>query len=310
MDPEIAVESVKLAKSYGKTRALNGVTLKIASGQIYSILGRNGAGKTTFVRIATGQLLPTSGKVLVGGFDVVTQVEQVRKLIALVPQESRVINSCTILEFLQLYLILRGEDWGEAKRKALQGLKDVGILKQANDSCNKLSGGNRHKLVLACAIASGAPILFLDEPTIGLDAQSRRSLWDKMIKIKRAGKTIVLTTHYLDEAEVLSDQVAVISKGKVLKIGTPKQIVAEAGYQSRIDLDPKDLSRLKIPGGIEKFGFGCKTRLLGSTKDIQSIAQQAFKQKIAVSVGVANLEDAFIKLVGAGEDETEGEGGW
>lgn len=303
----VALQAVKTEKNYGSNKALKGVSFTVKEGEIFSLLGKNGAGKTTFIRIATGQLMPSAGTVMVGGFDVVAQVNQVRENIAVVPQEARIIRSCSALEFVHLYLVLRGMDVKSARKASAAGLRKVGMGEQMNLPCKALSGGNRHKLLLACALSSGAPYLFLDEPTIGLDAESRRELWKTMLELRKEGKTIFLTTHYMDEAEVLSDRLAIIDKGLLLKLGTPQEIIEEAGFELRLDVETSDLKQLKVPRGLEKHSFGQKTRFLGKARIVENLAGQAVKKGLQVSVGKASLEDSFIKLVGDSNEDYSGD---
>lgn len=299
------------SKTYGEKIALKNVSFSIKKGEIFSLLGRNGAGKTTFIRIASGQLMPTSGTVVVGGHDVVKDVEKVREKIAIVPQDARIIRSASAKEFVMLYLTMRESDSSVVEKHAMDAIKEVGLMGQENLPARFLSGGNRHRLLLACVIASNAPILFLDEPSIGLDAEARRELWTTLLALKKSGKTIVLTTHYMDEAEVLSDRLAIIDKGSVVKIGSPKQIIEETGYQLRVDVDKEQLKKLKVPRGVDSYSFGHKQRLIGKTKAIEAIASQAVKKRLEVSVGRASLEDAFIKIVGIEKSsDNGGPGGW
>ncbi|OIO27167.1 hypothetical protein AUJ14_00150 [Candidatus Micrarchaeota archaeon CG1_02_55_22] len=294
----IALSAQSVFKSYGGNEALHGVSFDVRKGEIFSLLGKNGAGKTTFIRIATGQLLPTSGTVIVSGHDVVSNADSVRELISLVPQDARVIKSSSALEFVQLYLALCGHSLADSRRRAFEGLNAVGIGSFAGVACNRLSGGNRHKLLLACAISSNAPILFLDEPTVGLDAQSRRELWKTLAGLRRKGRTIVLTTHYMDEAEVLSDRVAVIHNGVVAAIGSPQQIIAGTGFELRLDVDASAAAGLRAPKGVERFEFGQKIRFVGAVREVEALAKRAVSMHLPISVARANLEDAFVKLTG------------
>lgn len=301
---QLALDSVKLAKNYGNIQALKEVTFSIKKGEIFSLLGRNGAGKTTFARIATGQLMPTSGRLTVNGYDIVNEVEKVRENIAIVPQEARVIRSSSAREFIQLYLLMRGVKGLEnTKQIALDALKKIGLENKANISARQLSGGERHKMLLACAIASDASILFLDEPSIGLDVHSRRQLWNILLNIKSEGKTIVLTTHYLDEAEFLSDRIAIINKGVVCKIGSPASIIKDSGFELKLDIDDSDVSKLTLPKNIMINKLAGKSRILGNEKTIKKLVSQALSKKLKVSVAGPNLEDAFLNLVGAENEQ-------
>ena len=177
------------------------MTLTIPRATIFTLLGKNGAGKTTFLRMAATQLKPTSGKIKVLGFDAVSQTKEVRERIAAVPQEMRTFESLTPYDHVMMSLTSRGWHVTEARPQARKTLASLGLSPYSNVHADELSGGLRQRTLVAMALATEAELIFLDEPTIGLDPVARREVWKMIVNLKHAGKTILLTTHYLDEAE-------------------------------------------------------------------------------------------------------------
>src|SRR5262245_46132821 len=203
-----AIATKEIAKAYknSKVYALRNINVCVESGKIFTLLGRNGAGKTTFVRICATQLLPTSGSAEVLGHDVILEPGKIRNKISVVPQEGRPLRALTPWDHVYNWLRLRGMDKDESRIRSEQALYDFDLFKVKDTPAMNLSGGMKQKILVAMAMATDAEMLFLDEPTIGLDPVSRRQVW-KSIKQKRdAGKTIILTTHYMDEAESLADE--------------------------------------------------------------------------------------------------------
>ncbi|WP_075056640.1 ABC transporter ATP-binding protein [Thermogymnomonas acidicola] len=214
------IETFSLSKTYDNGKqALRPIDISFRGPGIFSIIGLNGAGKTTLVRILATQLTPTSGTATVGGFDILRDTPRVREIIACVPQEARAVPPwLTPLQTVSSYLMWRGYTYRESRQMALEALGRVGLSDEVRVKNRMLSGGMKRKVLVACAIASEAEVLFLDEPTTGLDHISRKDLWSILRDISRE-RTIVLTTHYLDEAESLSRSIAVMSHGRLLALG-------------------------------------------------------------------------------------------
>lgn len=209
-----AILTEGLVKVYSNgVRALDNVNLRVREGLVFALLGPNGAGKTTLMRILTTQIRPTSGRAEVLGHDVVKEGSRVRELISYVPQEFSVWNDLTGYENLLIYAKLYGVDGGE--RGAL--IKEVLEFMELSDAANRLvrtySGGMVRRLEIACALLRRPRVLFLDEPTVGLDPASRRLIWGRLLELKKLGTTIFFSTHYMDEAEEYADEVALINKG-------------------------------------------------------------------------------------------------
>ena len=303
---EYAIEAEDLSKTYGKSPvpALSEVNLRVPKSRVFTLLGRNGAGKTTFLRICATQLMPTSGRARVLGFDIVSQTKQVREKIAVVPQEMRPFQSLTPYDHVMMSLTSRGWSWTEARPRAKQTLSRLGLSAYANVSTDDLSGGLRQRSLVAMALATDAEILFLDEPTIGLDPVARREVWSLIIDLKHRGKTVLLTTHYLDEAESISDSIAIISKGKLLKVGTASELKSSLGGSVRVDV-----SSGFSEGELDAYGkvtrIGETYRVLTNESTAARIASIAIERKVRANVSPITLDDAFIDLVGTEENQGE-----
>jgi daunorubicin/doxorubicin transport system ATP-binding protein len=250
---DLAVETDGLVKAFGATRAVDGVSLTVPRGCVYGVLGPNGAGKTTTIRILATLLRPDSGSARVLGRDVVREAAAVRKLVSLTGQFASVDADLTAEENLVLLGRLLGCTWRRARQRADELLEAFGLTAAARQQASRLSGGMRRKLDLAASIIVVPDLLFLDEPTTGLDPRSRRALWEIVRGIVAGGTTVLLTTQYLDEADKLADRIAVIDHGRVIAAGTRGELKASAGSAGiRIRLlDPaqRDRARALIASG-------------------------------------------------------------
>lgn len=232
-----------LTKRYGKTTlALDGVSFTLEK-KTTSIIGRNGAGKTTLLRILSTQLLPTSGSAAINGYDVIKEANKIRKITVSIPQESKPIDYLTPLEAVQLYLAARGIRSKIAKQAALKAIRKVGLWGARNMTSSELSGGMKRKIFVAMAIASNAEIVFLDEPTTGLDPFSRIEIWSA---IKAVKGQVILTTHYMEEAQALSDEVLMMDKGRILSQGTVKDLLKPFAGLVRIESTQKKGESYKV----------------------------------------------------------------
>ncbi|MEM4576995.1 MAG: ABC transporter ATP-binding protein [Candidatus Nezhaarchaeales archaeon] len=200
--------------------ALKGVSFSVDKGKVVAILGRNGAGKTTWIKIASTQLLPTQGTVEILGYDVVSNPWNVRELIATVPQEGSPLDVLTPFEFVYSYLLIRGYERAEAKERSYEVLELLELKPYEKVTIGELSGGLKRRVMVATVLASGAEVMFLDEPTTGLDPLARRSVWKALREAKRLGGTMLLTTHYMDEVESLADNIVIIHDGKLMFTGS------------------------------------------------------------------------------------------
>jgi len=301
-----------LVKYYkGKAEpALDNFGLSVEQGKIFTLLGRNGAGKTTFLRIASTQLAPTSGSVRVFGLDIDTEAREIRRRVAITPQEAKPLWTLNPYDHIVLALMMRGETRAAAAAKATRVLKTVDLSDVSKVHSEELSGGLRQRILIAMTIACDVDLLFLDEPTIGLDPVGRRRVWNELIRLKREeGKTIVLTTHYMDEAEALSDELAIVDKGRVLSRGSPLD-VREKLSSSKIRVDVVsgfDSSELAVYGKVVKAGNVMRVFLDEAAG--RELSSEALRRKAAISIAPVTLDDVFVELVGSEtEEEEEAEG--
>jgi len=219
------IEAESLSKIYhrSRTQALSDITLTIGRGEIFTLLGRNGAGKTTFLRIAATQLMPSKGSISVLGHDVRDEPLQIRSKIAVVPQEGSTIGPLTPWDHVYLTLLARGMSRNQAHERSEKTIERLELTEYRNQPADSLSGGLKQRVRVAMAVATDAELIFLDEPTLGLDAVTRRRIWGVLNEIQKEGRSILLTTHYIDEAEILSNNVAIIDHGKMVLSGSPQQ---------------------------------------------------------------------------------------
>ncbi|HEX6109614.1 MAG TPA: ABC transporter ATP-binding protein, partial [Ktedonobacteraceae bacterium] len=234
--PNTMIDVRNLVKSYNHKTAVNDVSFTIKQGEIFGVLGPNGAGKTTTLEIIEGIRTPDSGTAILAGLDIRRQKRAVQRIIGVQLQETTLFPELTLLETLRFFSSLYP--------KAIdprQHLSDVGLEEKARDHPQNLSGGQRQRLALALALVNDPEVIFLDEPTAGLDPQSRRMLWDIVLKLREQGKTILITTHYMDEAQILCDRIAIMDGGQIIALDTSAGLINRLGAQATIDcrLDEK-----------------------------------------------------------------------
>ncbi len=223
-----SIEIKGLRKEFGSKVAVNDLSLQIPEGSLFALLGVNGAGKTTTIRMLTGLTMPSAGDALVMGHSIIKDLEKVKKVVNLSPQETAVAPNLTVRENLEFIAGIYGFDKARVKGKAEQMLEQFSMGEVEHSKAKTLSGGWQRKLSIAMALITEPKILFLDEPTLGLDVLARRELWREIESLK--GKiTIILTTHYMEEAEALADEIAVMVKGDLKAVGTPEALREQTG---------------------------------------------------------------------------------
>jgi len=304
----LALEVTGLRKAYGDVVAVNGLELKVSAGQCFGLLGPNGAGKTTTIEICEGLNSADSGTVRVLGRTWDRDATWLRNRIGMQLQETQLAEKLTVIETVQLF-----RSFYESGRDVDAVIDLVQLGEKRTARVNGLSGGQKQRLALACALVGDPELLFLDEPTTGLDPQSRRQLWTLVEGLKREGRTILLTTHYMDEAERLCDNIAIVDHGQVIALGTPPQLIASLGAEHVIRLGvgesvggshPVTLADLLavagVTGGRETAG-GYELRV-GSVQGVLpallSMAEQRGIQWSELSTHSATLEDVFVALTG------------
>lgn len=221
---EKAIEIKNLSKIYKDVRAVDGLSLTVEKGELFGLLGVNGAGKTTLVKMLSCLVLPTSGDAFVLGSSIITEADKVKQKIGISPQETAVAKKLTVEENLDLMAGAHGFDKEKRIKKTEEMIAEFGLESVRKKAAEKLSGGWQRKLSIAMALVSEPEVLFLDEPTLGLDVFARRELW-KVIEELKGRVTVVLTTHYMEEAENLSDRICVMKNGKIIDIGTAKELM-------------------------------------------------------------------------------------
>ncbi len=286
------IEVDGLGKTYpGGTRALESVSFQVEKGEVFCLLGRNGAGKTTLLRILATQLRPTVGQVRVFGHDVVREATAIRGKISVVPQEARPNNMLSAYDHIYLMCCIRGMPRAEAKRRTREVMEEFDLWEHKDKLSADLSGGLRQRVMIAIALTADADLLFLDEPTIGLDPLGRRQVWAMVHDLTKKGVTVLLTTHYMDEADKLSDRLAIVDKGRIVFLGPVEEAKTRAGQGMQVIIDSNN-------NGGERL-------VLSPTSDaeILQIVQRGIQEGKRVTFKPPTLEDAFIAMVGGGIDD-------
>jgi ABC-2 type transport system ATP-binding protein len=307
------IRTVGLTKVFqgrgGEVRAVEGLDLTVEDGEIFGLLGPNGAGKTTTVGMLTTRVIPTSGEAWVGGIDVVAHPAAAKKVIGVVAQTNTLDRSLDVSENLYFHGRYFGMSAGEAHRKADEMLEKFRLADRKRANVAELSGGMAQRLMVARAIMHGPDVLFLDEPTSGLDPQSRLALWDVIGELHEQGQTIVLTTHYMEEADQLCKRVAIIDHGALLALDTPENLKATIGSETEL--------RIRASGSLDALAreLGTmpgidSTRVLDDTvfayvrhdgprlPEIMTYAERAGCGITDVAVKETTLETVFIQLTG------------
>jgi len=284
-------------KSYGQTHAVAGVSFDVSEGEFFGILGPNGAGKTTTLEIIEGLRKPDRGEVRLFGESPWPRNTKVLPRIGVQLQASSFFERLTAREQIRTWASLYGVPAAQADSM----LEVVGLADKANTPTEKLSGGQAQRLSIACALAHGPDLVFLDEPTSGLDPQARRNLWDLLRDINSQGRTVVLTTHYLDEAEILCDRVAIMDTGKILEIGAPATLVRGLDAPTRISIESgalaeTDARALFADADVTDDGVSLSIATRTPSVVLSTLAERGALRGLAVRS--ATLEDVFLGLTG------------
>lgn len=295
-----AIEARRVSKAYKDSRyaALNNVSLNVEPRKIFTLLGRNGAGKTTFIRICATQLMPSAGTISVLGYDVLKEPSKIRNVISIVPQEGRPLRALTPWDHVYNWLQIRGEDKKVAREKTENILHKLELYEAKDKPAMNLSGGMKQKILVAMAIATNAQLLFLDEPTIGLDPVSRRQVWSAIKDWKKDGGSILLTTHYMDEAEMLSDNIVIIDNGHLIAKGTMRELRKFIPQNIKVDIarDGIDADLLRSYGSIVDTGTDT-IRIFTFESTIKELSEFAIKRNLSFTISPITLDDVFVSLV-------------
>lgn len=289
--------------SKGK-RALDSVSLEVPSSGIFSLIGMNGAGKTTLVRILATQLVPTTGRAIIDGVDVIPGARKIRERIACIPQEARTIPWMTPKQTVLSYLLWRGESYGDASRKASEALAKVGLEKQENLLNRRLSGGTKRKVLVATVLSSDADIIFLDEPTTGLDPISRQELWTSLLGLAE-DRFLILTTHYLEEAERLANIIGILHVGRLVGLGTLDQLRSTLKYQHSLMVSSETELPVIKEGSVTRSRTG-QTQILTDESEAHEISRLLLERGVKFSMSRVSLEDIFFHLVHRSSEEDSG----
>ncbi|MAN35676.1 MAG: hypothetical protein CMF89_04740 [Candidatus Marinimicrobia bacterium] len=295
-----AIEIQSLKKVYDtNVEALKGINLAIPEGSFFGLLGPNGAGKTTTIGILTGLVNKTSGTAKIFNNDIIKDYKKARQLIGLSPQEINLDVFFTIKKILEFQAGYFGVTSNIAKKRVDEILKKLGIYDKKDNTARHLSGGMKRRVQIAKALVHDPPILILDEPTAGVDIELRHMLWDYLTILNNEGKTILLTTHYIEEAEKLCNEIAIINDGQIIKHGDTKSIIKEVSLNT-IEIELVDVSKLSLPNNIEYEINGniLKIQSQEVNKDIVKIIELVEKTTKIENINIINssLEDAFLKL--------------
>jgi len=295
-----AIEIQSLKKTYDTgEEALKGINLVIPEGSFFGLLGPNGAGKTTTIGILTGLVNKTSGNAKIMGYDVIKNFKESRRSIGLSPQEINLDVFFTIKKILEFQAGYFGIPSDKAIKKVNEVLKKLGIYNKRDNTARHLSGGMKRRVQIAKALIHDPPILILDEPTAGVDIELRHMLWDYLKLLNKEGKTILLTTHYIEEAEKLCDKIAIINNGEIIEIGETKTIIKEVSLNT-IEMELENTNNLNLSN---EFDYSIQDKILRVqskevNKDIIKIIAQLEKSTKINNINIINssLEDAFLKL--------------
>ncbi len=308
MNPDVAIEALELTKSYGEILAVDHINFEVKKGEIFGFLGPNGAGKTTTIRMLTGLSKPTAGSARVLGFDIDSEIAEAKKQIGVVPELSNLYDELSALDNLIFMAQLYGVPRNQRKGRAEQLLKMFRLYERRNDSFATLSRGMKRALTIAAALVHGPKLLFLDEPTVGLDVVAARSLRSLIANLRQQGITVFLTTHYLEEADLLCDRITILVNGRIVTVNTPEALKSSIGSDLPVEISfaapPQKFEEVsgKLPN-LRVVTVNNKVRIYGGKpREVLEVVLQFAKTRgveiDAVTTVRPSLEDAFIKITG------------
>ncbi|MFW5981870.1 MAG: ABC transporter ATP-binding protein [Halanaerobiaceae bacterium] len=299
------IEVKDLQKSYGSVKAVDGISFKVEKGTIFGMLGPNGAGKSTTIENLIGLQKRDQGEISIMNLDPAEDMEEIRHKIGVQLQTPALFSKLKVLELVLLFA-----SFYVNPMEAEEVISMLGLESKKNEMTETLSGGQRHRLAVALAVVSNGDIIFLDEPTTGLDPQSRRQLWDLILELKERGKTIYLTTHYMDEAERLCDNLVIVDHGKVIARGRPEDLIKQHFQEDAIEFRNTAFSSEELEGigelsEVSKMNIAKEKKIILYSKnasqtisDLMAYGQNLNKRVEGIELRKASLEDLFLKLTG------------
>ncbi|HYP08856.1 MAG TPA: ABC transporter ATP-binding protein [Bryobacteraceae bacterium] len=301
--PNLALRVQNLRKAYKDVVAVDGLNLEVATGECFGLLGPNGAGKTTTIEICEGLTTPDSGEVEILGMRWSSEPKKLRQCLGIQLQETQLAEKLTVFETVTLFRSFFHQGPSPA-----ECIKLVQLDEKQNARVGALSGGQKQRLALACALVGDPQLLFLDEPTTGLDPQARRQLWELVEELKRSGRTVLLTTHYMDEAERLCDRIAIMDHGKVIAEGTSRELIASIGIEHMVEFSAgsatPDTEPLRSIEGVKAVTAGhgsVQMQVTALHKAVPALLSELSRQNVPLTelrTHSASLEDVFVALTG------------
>jgi len=301
-----AIEMIDLCKSFGSFRAVDHLSLTVQRGEIFGLLGPNGSGKTTTINMVSGLSVPTSGEVRVLGYDVRRQARQVRQILGAVPQETALYEELSAWTNMDFHADLFGIPGKEKKQRITNLLELVQLLDRKDSRVGTFSGGMKRRLALARALLHDPELIYLDEPTLGVDVQARRAIWDYVLALRDQGKTVLITTNYLEEAQMLCDRLAIIDHGKLIVVDTPENLKRTYGG-SVVELETTQpitvVEELRALAGVKDVvqeGNRLKITTEGIDHVVPKIVNIVSQENDLKDIAVRepNLDEIFLQLTG------------
>ena len=305
-DNHFAIQTFSISKKFGNLVAVDGIDLSVKEGELFSLLGPNGAGKTTAIKMLCCLLRPSSGAATIMGHDIQKDPIAVKQVIDISPQETAIAEHLNAWENLSLIGGIHGLEKEEVKKRSEELLEMMGLTNRAKDQVRKYSGGMKRRLSIAMALVSDPQVLFLDEPTLGLDPQSRRSIWEHIAGLK-GKKTIVLTTHYLEEADSLADRIAIMDEGRIVALGTPQELKDSIFDMQIMVVKAKNIPADAIEGLKEIYsevrevedGIEIEAKEVSFSEIVDYLRPKGIEIE-STSLKQITLDDVFLRLTGTG----------
>jgi len=306
MSSELVIQASGVAKRYGDSDALVSLDLEVRRGECVGLLGPNGAGKSTFIGCLYGVVQRTGGQLTVFGHDPARGARAIKRRIGVVPQENALDEGLTVIENMRIYARFGGLSRAQAGGRIDELLRHMSLETKRDALIKELSGGMKRRLTFVRALLADPELLILDEPTTGLDPSVRHLLWEKVTGLRDAGKTVLVTTHYMHEAEVLCDRIVVLNKGLVVGTGAPRELIAREtpGFVGTFPRGSEAALAPHVPAGWERFEQGHQCCVRAPRFD-DLVELQRASGAVAVQLRPANLEDVYLKLTGRELEENE-----